>query len=139
MYIPMITLINIYQEENRHAILYSLLNERTPEQSISHKAMPTYQEHVNFVESMPYKKWYFVHSAKEKDYVGTAYLSKHNEIGITIFNEHQGNGYGPQAVKALIDESEGPFLANVNPKNEASIRMFEWFGFTHIQNTYRYG
>lgn len=133
----MITLINIYQEENRHAILYSLLSERTPDQAISHKAMPTYQEHVNFVESMPYKKWYFIHA--DKDYVGAVYLSKHNEIGITIFNKHQGKGYGPVAVKALMDESEGPFLANVNPHNHASKSMFEWLGFEHIQETYKYG
>ena len=134
----MITLINVYYEENRHAILYDLLGERTPEQSISHKGLPTYPEHVDFVESLPYKTWCFIHSSDEDDYVGTAYLSKQNEIGIFIFKKYQRNGYGHVAVKALMDANDGPFLANVNPKNTASIEMFEWLGFKHIQNTLRY-
>jgi L-amino acid N-acyltransferase YncA len=29
------------------------------------------------------------------------------------------------------------FLANINPANARSIRMFEKMGFGHIQNTYR--
>ena len=133
----MITLINVYYEENRHAILYDLLSERTPEQSISHKELPDYPEHVEFVESLPYKTWCFIHSSKENDYVGTVYLTRQNEIGVFIFKKYQGNGYGPVAVKELMDANEGPFLANVNPQNTASARMFEWLGFKHIQDTFQ--
>lgn len=133
----MITLINVYYEENRHVILYELLKERTQEQSISHKELPAFSDHAEFVESLPYKSWCFVHSSSEDDYVGTVYLSKQNEIGVFIFNKYQRKGYGHVAVKALVDANEGPFLANVNPKNTASIAMFEWLGFNHIQNTYR--
>lgn len=133
----MITLINVYYEENRHAILYELLGERTPEQSISHKGRPEYPEHVDFVESMPYRTWCFIHSSDEDDYVGTVYLSKQNEIGVFIFNKYQRKGYGNEAVKDLMDSNEGPFLANVNPENTTSIAMFEKLGFKHIQNTYK--
>ena len=135
----MITLIDIYQEENRYDILYQLLSERTEEQAISHKQMPDYYDHVRFVDSIPYKNWYFIHAKSEKDYIGAVYLSKKNEIGIFIFNEYQGKCYGPMAVKALIDVSEGPFFANINPLNTSSKKMFEWLGFEHIQDTYRYG
>lgn len=135
----MITLINVYYEESRHKILYELLSERTPDQSISHKEMPTYQKHVEFVESIPYKKWYFIHSSDEGDYVGAVYLSKNNEIGVFTFNKYHGKGYGQQAVQELMAESGGPFLANINPLNTASKNLFEKLGFKHIQNTYLYG
>lgn len=136
--IHMITLINVYYEENRHAILYNLLGERTPEQSISHKGLPGYPEHVDFVESLPYKIWFFVHSSDEDDYVGTVYLTRQNEIGIFIFNKYQCKGYGRQAVTAMMESNDGPFLANINPLNTPSAKMFESLGFKHLQNTLRY-
>ncbi len=41
------------------------------------------------------------------------------------------------AVLELI-RLHGPrrYLANINPRNDASIAMFQGLGFTHIQNTY---
>lgn len=145
----MITLINIYQEENRHAILYSLLSERTTDQSISHKAMPTYQEHVDFVDSKPYYVWCFVHSSDEDDYVGAVYIGKHNELGVFIFQIYQRKGYGSAAIKSLISQFEplpairsvraGNFIANISPHNTASKKMFEALGFERIQETYKYG
>ena len=132
----MISLINVYYEENRFAILYRLLGERTPDQSISHKGMPDYPEHVEFVESLPYKTWCFIHAPEEDGYVGTVYLSKQNEIGVFIFNQYQRKGYGQEAVKVLMEANDGPLLANINPQNTASAKMFESLGFKHIQNTY---
>ena len=41
--------------------LYDLLKERTSSTNISHKKMPTYKEHVKFVNSKPYAKWYVIH------------------------------------------------------------------------------
>ena len=135
----MITLINVYYEDNRHAILYELLSERTPTMSISHTGMPAYGEHVEFVESMPYQRWCFIHSSEEDAYVGTIYLSKQNEIGVFIFSKYQAKGYGKAAVQEIIAQHDGPFLANVNPRNSVSRGMFEGVGFTHIQDTLRYG
>ena len=132
----MISLINVYYEENRHAILYSLLGERTKDQCISHKELPDFSEHVEFVESIPYRTWCFIHSSDEDDYVGTVYLTKQKEIGVFIFNKYQRKGYGKEAVRSLMEVNDGPFLANVNPKNSTSIWMFESLGFNHIQNTY---
>lgn len=132
----MISLINVYYEENRFSILYSLLDERTPDQSISHKGMPDFNNHVEFVESIPYRTWCFIHSSDEDDYVGTVYLTKQKEIGVFIFNKYQRKGYGKEAVRSLMEVNDGPFLANVNPKNSTSAKMFESLGFNHIQNTY---
>lgn len=115
--------------------LYRLLAERTTDQAISHKEMPMYYVHVKFVRSEPYKAWYVLQDAKG-DYLGATYLSKLNEIGIFIFKEHNGKGYGPEAVRRLMLMHTGPFLANINPANKASIGMFEKEGFKLLQVTY---
>ena len=125
---------SIYRHGNSAAVLYRLLEERTPEQSISHKAMPTYKEHMEFVESRPYRAWYLC--LVDKTPVGAVYLTMQREIGVFIFKAEQGKGYGEQAVKLLVEKWPGRFLANVNPKNKASVEMFTKLGFNLIQNTY---
>ena len=40
--------------------LYELLSERNPNANISHKKLPTYKQHVKFVMSKPYFKWYII-------------------------------------------------------------------------------
>lgn len=114
--------------------LYRLISERTPEQSISHREVPSYTEHVTFVRSNPYKHWYLIES--QDGIVGATYLSKQNEIGIFIFKAHAGKGYGTAAVKKLMMLHSGPFLANINPDNAPSRAMFEKLGFKFIQVTY---
>jgi len=116
--------------------LWDLLAERTPEQSISHRHMPTKAEHRAFVESHPYQYWALIDIAGE--IVGACYLTRTNEIGIAIYKKHRGKGFGPEAVKLLM-EYMGPreYLANVNPLNEASARMFKKLGFNICQHTYR--
>jgi len=119
-------------------ILYQLLKERTPEQSISHKGMPTLQEHTDFVESDPYLAWLFIYDKDEGEMIGSIYLTELREVGISIFKHHQGLGYGKGAVRILMQRYPGKFLANINPENEASIGFFNGMGFKHIQNTYEY-
>jgi len=114
-------------------ILYQLLKERTPEQSISHKSMPTMQEHIDFIESRPYLAWYFI---QDEDIVGSIYLTNQREIGISIFKHYQSSGYGKEAVKALMKRYPGRFLANVAPENEPSRDFFKGLGFKKIQVTY---
>ena len=114
--------------------LFDLLAERKPHQNISHQRMPSYEEHCQFVNSMPYKAWYLI---EEKDEIlGTVYLTKQNEIGIQLFDKYRGKGFGTMAIVEIMKFHKGPFYANINPKNEDSIRFFEGFGAKHIQNTY---
>ena len=40
--------------------LFELLKERDPRTNISHKKMPSYDEHVNFILSNPYVIWYII-------------------------------------------------------------------------------
>ena len=115
--------------------LYELLRERTEQQSISHKKMPTYQEHCRFVDSKPYKDWFLIEDHGEA--VGAIYLTHQNEIGVFIFKKYQGKGYGPLAIHMLMCRFPGErFLANINPNNAASIKCFTQLGFKLIQQTY---
>jgi hypothetical protein len=43
-------LIPISEHPDAARILYALLAERTPEQSISHKKMPTWEEHLEHIK-----------------------------------------------------------------------------------------
>ena len=136
-------LTDVYANQDESAlILWDLLKERKPEQSISHKGMPTLRQHLDFIESRPYQVWMIVWKkldASSEAPAGAVYLTKANEIGVSVFASRQGQGIGPLAVKMLMALPLMPckrFLANINPQNGRSIRMFERLGFKHIQNTY---
>ena len=117
--------------------LYDLLRERDSKANISHKKMPSYEEHVKFVSSNPYKIWYVIYHGTTKS--GSIYLSKQNEIGIFILAKHQGKNIGKQALQLLMKKNpESRYLANVNPKNRKSINFFKKNKFTLIQHTYEF-
>lgn len=127
-------LLSIYERRNRAALLYGLLQERDETVNISHRKMPSFGDHVRFIESHPYEAWYFIMDGRP---VGSIYLSKQNEIGVFVFKQHHGKGYARQSVLALM-EHHGPrrYLANMNPQNEGSRFLFSGLGFHLIQHTY---
>lgn len=128
-------LIPIHEVADAACYLYALLLEREPHQNISHKGMPTVEEHLAFVRSNPYSEWYLVMA--DDICVGATYLTKQSEIGIFIFRRYRGMGYGSRAVLMMAQKHKGErLLANIAPGNEASRRMFEKLGFTLIQNTF---
>lgn len=115
--------------------LYELLAKRGPTVNISHKKMPTYEEHVDFVMSKPYSKWYIVLVNDIK--AGTVYLTHKNEVGIFIRNEFQGKRIGHKALRLLIQKNPHRiYYANINPQNRKSIRFFKNNGFRPMQYTY---
>jgi RimJ/RimL family protein N-acetyltransferase len=125
--------------------LYELLAERDASQSISHKKMPTWIDHVAFVRDMDpyrgapdkrYRNWDLIKDVNGAT-VGALYLSMRDEIGISIFRLHQRRGYATRAIKQLIAEyGLTVFYANINPANEPSRKMFEKLGFKLVQHTY---
>ena len=118
-----------------HKFLYDLLKERNEKINISHKKMPTFKNHVKFVISKPYKKWYVIIDEKEK--VGSIYLSKLNEIGIFLKKNTRKQGIGQKALKIIMEKNpEERYLANINPKNYKSIKFFKNNNFKIIQYTY---
>lgn len=128
-------LFNVYNNDEHWGALYDLLAERKPEESISHKAMPSLENHFKFVASKPYKAWYYI-IGEEGEIVGSIYLTEAREIGIGIFKKFRRRGYAIDAIKRLMEMYPGRFLANINPANSASIKLFSRIGCTHIQNTY---
>ena len=114
--------------------LYDLLEERPAEASISHRRMPTWKQHQNFVATSDYLDWCLIQNAA--GIVGAVYLTRANEIGIGIFREFQGHGYGPNAVvMMMMKHGERNYYANINPANEPSRKMFERLGFKAVQHT----
>jgi len=127
------------------ALTWQLLEERPIEASISHRQMPSWEKHKEYVLNHPYRVWNAIDAAGS-GMVGTVLLTEHNEIGIAILREHQRRGYARAAVKMLMEEyrpaaeiagrRSGYFLANVNPHNGASIALFLGLGGRLIQHTY---
>ena len=115
--------------------LFELLKDRDPRANISHKKMPSYNEHLKFIKSKPYTKWYII--LKSKDRIGSIYLSKNDEIGIFLSKKYQGKNIGNDALKELIRKNPRErYLANVNPKNKKSSIFFKNNNFKLIQHTY---
>jgi RimJ/RimL family protein N-acetyltransferase len=118
-----------------YIFLYNLLKERDSKVNISHKKMPTYNEHLKFIKSRPYKKWYVVKYGELK--IGSVYLTSQNEIGIFVKKSFQNKKYGGIILCQLIQENPRKrYLANVNPKNIRSEKFFKSHGFKFIQKTF---
>jgi len=115
--------------------LFDLLKERDPRVNISHRKMPTYNQHTKFIKSKPYSKWYIILKSKQK--IGSIYLSKNDEIGIFLSKKFQGKNVGNFALNELMKKNPRKrFLANVNPKNKKSISFFKNNNFKLIQYTF---
>ena len=115
--------------------LFDLLKERNPRVNISHKKMPTYNQHRKFIKSKPYSKWYIILKSKQK--IGSIYLSKNDEIGIFLSKKFQGKNVGNFVLNELMKKNPRKrFLANVSPKNKKSMEFFKKNGFKLIQYTF---
>ena len=115
--------------------LFEILEEREQRVNISHRKMPTFEQHKKFVASKPYFRWYIIEYNNKKS--GSIYLSKNNEIGIFVKKSFRGNKIGENAVKLLIEKyPKSRYLANINPKNKESIKFFKKFKFKLIQHTF---
>lgn len=117
------------------AVLYRLLQERPERANISHRGMPTWEQHLDFVMKRPYKAWYIIEHEGRR--AGAIYLTRQNEIGIALLKAFQRQGLARQSIITLCSHYEGPFLANVAPGNHTSHGLFTKLGFEVAQHTYR--
>ena len=130
---PVVKLKIISKSDYR--FLYNLLMERDTRANISHKKMPTYNQHVSFVSAKPYSKWYVILYGASK--AGSIYLTSQNEIGIFIKKSFQNKQIGNIVLHKLIQKNpKKRYLANVNPQNKKSMRFFKNNGFKLIQYTF---
>ena len=123
--------------ESDYEFLYKLLKERDPKNNISHKKIPTFSQHVKFIKSKPYSKWYVIYVDKEK--CGTVYLSELNEIAFQLKKEFCYKKIESCILKLIMKKSpHSRYLANVSPNNKKKIDFFKKNGFKLIQYTYEF-
>ena len=121
--------------KNDILFLYDLLKNKKPNAGISHKKMPSYDEHVEFVMSKPYTNWYIIECDKKN--VGSTYLSKLDEIGISINNHYEYEKIVEPALKLLMKlNPRKRYLANVSPKDVKSQEFLLKSGFTGLEYIY---
>lgn len=120
------------------SVLYWLLATRDKAACISHKKMPSFQEHTEFVQSRPYDAWYML--LEEAKIVGAIYLTNHSEVGIALEVSSRGKGIGPEAIQELmIRHPRERYAANVAIANEGSQRFFEGkLGWKKVSMTYEF-
>lgn len=117
--------------------LYEFLKQRKNYENISHTKMPTFKQHVKFINSIPYSKWYVILCDSEK--IGSIYLSKQNEIGIHIKNNFDNFELKKEAIKILMEKNpRHTYFANVSMKNKNLMKFFESLKFTKLQITYEF-
>ena len=115
--------------------LFDLLKQREGIVNISHKSLPTWEEHVEFIKNNTYQSWDIIWVDNVR--IGDIYLSDRDEIGIFLDKKSQSNGYGSIAINEFMKKNgKKRYLANINPTNYKSIQFFGKHGFIHIQNTY---
>lgn len=118
--------------KNDHKFLYELLQERELDTNIIQKKMPTYEKHIKFVKSKPYRKWYIILEGIKK--VGTIYLAKNNDIGIFITKKNQKRNVGSIALNMFLEKNlKKKYHAKINPKNKKSIKFFQKNKFKPIE------
>ena len=141
-------LLSVYSVIDAPAILYRLLIERSTEDdasiNISHRALPTPEQHMEFYLSRPYAYWDLIEYGEA--FIGYVSMTQNNEIGVMLFQRWRGLRLGPEAVELfmtlyrpmppLAGRRSGNWLANINPANEHSRKMFEKLGFRLIQHTF---
>lgn len=126
-------LIDVHSTPEAADVLWRVLADRPEVANISHKRMPTWEEHCAFVESKPYAHWYLIDAG---DFVGATYITRQRELGIGVMNCYRGNGYGRNALVMMMEKHPGQFLANIAPNNLQSQVLFQQLGFNLIQYTY---
>jgi hypothetical protein len=116
--------------EKDYKFLYDLLRQRPKNECISHKAMPTYEQHEDFCNNHPYKEWYVICVSKEP--IGSVYISHLDEIGIHILKD-----YREYALGSILDSFRQKIkFVNISSENKKFGKILKNKGFKLIQYTY---
>ena len=114
--------------------LFNHLKERDPRENISHKKMPTYDEHVKFVLSKPYSKWYIIFEKNKK--IGSVYLTKADELGLHLKKEYFRESMLKEILECLMkNEQNKRFVFNVSPRNKKFMKFLQKNGYVISQQT----
>ena len=120
---------------------YKLLGQRIF--SISHKKMPTLDEHRLFFENSPYRYWFLL-SDNSGQFVGTVYIQYDNSIGIFLPSPKYAaipdvldfivKRYTP--LPAIQSQRNGEFFLNIPAKDLALQKMVIENGALEIQRSF---
>ena len=73
-------LVKLKEVTERNAeFLYDMLKERDPTINVTHKELPSFNKHLEFIKSNPYDAWYII-EIKSKQ-VGHIYIDNESRIG----------------------------------------------------------
>lgn len=117
--------------------LYTLLQQRRD--SISHKQVPSYDEHIAFIENHPYRDWFLIFLRDAP--IGSLYLGLDNSVGLHFTEGHDvylkstismmENLLKPlPPLKSIRSES---FFFNIPPGNRRLRRLLESCGYYPTQ------
>lgn len=139
----MFELIEVIPKNKDHIdSLFNILKRK--KFNISHKILPSYNSHRNFVENHPYRKWYLIKNSSLL--AGSLYITYSNIIGLNILSNKIDDYI--EAINIIIkkhqplppinSERSKFFLVNANPENLNLINALKSLNMNHIQNTYAY-
>ena len=83
--------------------LFDLLKQREGTVNISHKSLPDWKKHLQYVKKHDYQSWDIIWV--ENTRVGNIYLTKNDEIGIFIDKKSQSKGYGTEALDEFMKKN----------------------------------
>jgi len=134
------TLKFIPVEASHAKILYKLLENRIF--NISHKELPNYEDHLDFMFNNQYLQWYLIYSDNP---IGTFYIQEDNSIGINL--EIHSDNHVEQIIKFISEKfipqkqkaSKIPpyFYVNTPIRNEQMINSLDKCKLTAIQITHK--
>lgn len=131
----------IIPDQSQIEQLYELLKQR--QYRISHKALPSFDEHEAFVSAHPYRAWFIVR--KNDTLRGSFYLHKDNSIGLNlteqdskivgaIFDFITENFKPEPAVASFVAAS---FFVNLSCENTELQNILSEQGLIPLQISYR--
>ena len=120
--------------EGNAEFLYEMLKERNPTINVTHKKLPLFNKHLEFIKSKPYDAWYII-EIKSKP-VGHIYIDNESRIGWFIKKEFKGFGFVIPAFDELKTlHKRKNYLGKVNPNNFEAQNLLTKLKFV-LKNTY---
>ena len=138
---PPFTLEEIVPTDHQIKGLFVLLKSRV--HSISHKNLPTFEEHTAFVKKHPYRCWYLIKLSGKP--IASVYVGEDNSIGLN--NSENLDSEMLKGVLAWVFETFSPldaiaslrsdvFFVNVSATDTRLMALLVDLGFEAIQCSY---
>ena len=144
-------LVPVDPDNKEHVdVLYDLLQVRPAKANISHKEMPTPEEHRQFVRDHPYHDWCLIQvggsdwDAMPETFIGSTFISQParpsvvgDELHVEVFQAYKGCGYPEYALKLMMKKHpRSRYIAHTAPTNYISMALFDRLGFVECERTF---